>query len=64
MTNHIDHDKLIKYAHELDKKVRKWTERELRSTYSSEHLLNQAPTGDGECSAERRPSTPKSQTSS
>ena len=38
MTKQIDHGKLVDHARKLDSEARQWTERQLRSTSSSEHL--------------------------
>jgi hypothetical protein len=47
MANQIDHDKLVEHARKLDSEARQWTERQLRSTYSSEHLSSKPRSVDG-----------------
>lgn len=64
MLNRIDHDKLVEHARRLDSEARQWTERELRSTYSREHLFRQAQTGEPANPAERKPTATESQSPS
>ena len=56
MTNQIDHDKLVEHARKLDTEARQWTDRQLRSTYSSEHLSGKPRTSDGKDAKRQQPS--------
>lgn len=46
MTKQTEHEKLVEHARKLDSEARKWTERQLRSTYSGEHLQSKPRAGD------------------